>query len=83
MEYRLILCITKYVFRENTTKLGVMTLVYNLHTREPKNILKNKKGMIQCLRVVESKMGNACLVAKLQGSLCLFCMLKCSLWNYG
>lgn len=43
MEYRFILCITKYVFTENTTKWGVMTLVYNLPTREPKNILKNKK----------------------------------------
>lgn len=82
MEFRFILVITKYLFTENITKLGVMTLVYNLHTQEPKNILKNKKGMIQCLRVVESKMGNACLVAKLQRSLCLFCLLNCSLWNY-
>lgn len=81
MEYRFILRITKYLFTENATKLGVMTLVYNLQTQEPKSILKNKKGMIQCLRVL--KMGNACLVAKLQGSLCLFCLLKCSLWNYG
>lgn len=44
MEYRFILRITKYLFTENTTKLGVMTLAYNLHTQEPKNIFKNKKG---------------------------------------
>lgn len=75
MEYRFILRITKYLFTENTTKLGVMTFAYNLHTQEPKNILKNKKRndtVFESARKQKKK--KVCLVAKLQGSLCL--------WNY-
>lgn len=56
MECRFILDVIKYIVTENNTKLGVVTLAYNLHTQEPTDILKNKKGMIQCLRVLGSKL---------------------------